>query len=177
MKTFKSIIMVRKPHNVIFDCMRDHLSEFAHRLADIDTVTERGRKLEEDGCTAVLNEWKLRYQAPDAIKKLLGSSELGWMDHGRWQNFVCNWSIEPFFLKGQINCKGRTTFEPAMGGQGARITLEGEFEIRQGAFLGTASVIEKPLLGFVESIVTGVLPNNLRSVVEAASLFADGSAQ
>jgi hypothetical protein len=157
--------------------MRDHLSQFAHRLADIEAVVERERSIETDGRVAVLNEWKLRYQVPDAIKKALGGSELGWMDHGRWQDLVCNWTIEPFFLKGNINCEGRTTFEPAMGGQGARITLEGEFEIRQGALLGAASVIEKPLLSFVESVVTGVLPNNLRSVVEAASAFSGESAK
>jgi len=177
MKTFKSIVMTRKPHAVIYRCMRDHLPEFAHKLADIESVVERGRSLEADGRCVILNEWRLRYQVPDAIRTVLGGGELGWMDRGQWQDFACNWSIEPFFLKGQIHCKGRTAFEPAMGGQGSRVTLEGEFEIRQGALLGAGSVMEKPILSFVESIVTSVLPKNLRSVVEAASSFADGLAQ
>ena len=177
MKTFKSIVMTRKPRAIIYGCMKDHLSEFAHKLADIESVVERGRHLEDDGSAVVLNEWRLRYQVPDPIRAVLGGGELGWMDHGRWQDFACNWSIEPLFLKGQINCRGRTAFEPAMGGQGSRITLEGEFEIKQGALLGAGSMIEKPILNFVESVVTSVLPKNLRSVVEAASSFADGLAQ
>jgi hypothetical protein len=177
MKSFKSVVVVRHPHSIIADVMRDHLADFAHNLTDIDSVVERERTLEQGAVVRIVNEWKLRYQIPAAIKGFIGDGELGWLDFNHWQGNGCDWSIEPFFLAGHISCTGRTSFEPAMAGQGSRVTLQGDFEIRQGFMKGAPALVEGSILRFAETIVTTVLPKNLRAVVEAAASYARTSTE
>jgi hypothetical protein len=177
MKSFKSVVVVKHPHSLISSVMRDHLSDFAHNVTDIDSVTERERTWEQEDIVRIINEWKVRYHIPSAVKGLIGDSELGWLDYNHWQGHICSWSIEPFFLAGQISCRGETSFEPAMAGQGARVTLEGSFEIRHGFMKGAAALIEGPVLRFAETIVTTVLPKNLRAVIEAAASYVRASTQ
>jgi hypothetical protein len=173
MKTFKSVVMVRTPPSAVYECMRDHLPDLARAIPDVDSVVELHRGAADGRAAEILNEWRVRDHIPAALKRLLGAGELGWLDRGRWHDLTCSWSIEPFFLQGQIACSGSTRFEPAMAGKGARVTLEGTFEIKQGFLLSSASVLEKPVLSFAEFIVTTVLPKNLRSLVEAAASYVD----
>ena len=173
MKAFKSVVMVKTPPSAIYECMRDRLPDLAQDISDVESVVELQRAMTDDRAVEILNEWKVRDQIPAALKSLLGTGELGWLDRGRWRDLSCSWSIEPFFLKGQIACEGVTRFEPAMAGKGARVTLEGVFEIKPGALFNSASVFEKPVLRFTEFIVTTVLPKNLRSLVEAAASYVE----
>jgi hypothetical protein len=177
MKSFKSVVVVKHPHSVISSVMRDHLADFAHNITDIESVVERERAMEQGDIVRIVNEWKVRYHIPSAIKSFIGDGELGWLDYNRWQGHTCDWSIEPFFLAGHISCAGRTSFEPAMAGQGSRVTLEGNFEIRHGFMKGASTLIEGPILRFAETIVTTVLPKNLRAVVEAAASYVGASTQ
>jgi hypothetical protein len=59
-------------------------------------------------------------------------------------------------------------FAEAMGGQGTRVTFEGEFDLKPG-LLGSLGGVESLVSGFVESVVTTIIPRNLRAVVEAAA--------
>ena len=173
MKEFKSVVMVRSQPAAIYECMRDRLPDLARNIADIESVVELERNTAPDHAVEVLNEWRVRDQLPAALKRMLGAGELGWLDRGRWLDQSCHWSIEPLVLRGLIACSGATRFESAMAGKGARVTLEGSFEIKPGSLLDKAPLLEKPLLNFAELIVTTILPKNLRSLVEAAGTFVD----
>ena len=106
------------------------------------------------------------------LRSILKASELSWIDRNTWDatSHACTWAIEPNFLTGHIACSGITSFAPAMGGQGARVTFEGQFDLKPGA-LGKLSSMKSLLSGFLESIVTTIIPRNLRAVVEAAAAF------
>ena len=171
MKSFRSLVVLKRPHDELWMIMRDHLPEIAPRVADIEEVRELERNSDADGAVHIVNRWQVRAVVPQAIRTMLNLHELAWIDRNTWDeaNRLCTWSIEPCFLTEYIACAGTTSFAPAMGGQGARVTFEGTLELQSG-FLQLGG-IEKLLAGFVESVATTIIPRNLRAVVEAAAEY------
>jgi hypothetical protein len=153
--------------------MRDHLIDFAGRISDIDQIRQVSRTQDSDGNVDIVNEWRVRQQVPAIIRPILKTNELSWIDRNTWDasTHTCSWTIEPGFLTEHVACSGKTFFAPAMGGQGARVTFEGELDLKPGVLSGSLGSVDKLLSGFLESIVTTIIPRNLRSVVEAAATF------
>lgn len=170
MKTFRSLVVLKRPRPDLWIAMRDHLSEFAPQITDIDEIRQLERSTDADGVVHLVNEWRVRQQVPAALRSLLKSGELSWLDRNSWDasTFTCKWAIEPRFLTEYIECSGATAFSEAMAGQGTRVTFEGSFDLKPGV-LGALGSLETVLSGFVESIVTTIIPRNLRAVVEAAA--------
>jgi hypothetical protein len=152
--------------------MRDHLTEFASCIADIQQVREIARTTEPDGVVRIVNEWRASRQIPAAIRTMLKIDDISWIDRNSWDpaTDTCSWSVEPKFLSGHIVCSGNTAFAEAMGGRGTRVTFAGGLELGPGV-LGALGSMESAAAGFVESIVTLIIPRNLRAVVEAAAAF------
>ena len=173
MKTFRSLVVLRRPHAELWTIMRDHLVDIAPHIADIDEIRQLERSMDADGVVHMVNEWRVRHQVPPVIRSILKAEELSWVDRNTWdaRTFTCSWTIEPSFLTEYIVCSGQTCFAPAMAGHGARVTFEGGLELKPGLLGGSLGGIEKLMSGFLESIVTTVIPRNLRGVVEAAAAF------
>ncbi len=171
MKSFRSLVVLKRPQDELWTIMRDHLQEIAPRIADIEEVLELERS-GADGMVHIVNRWQVRQQVPQAIRAMLKLNELRWIDRNTWDEAsrVCTWSIEPCFLAEHIACAGQTSFAPAMGGQGTRVTFEGTLELKPG-MLGSLGAIERMVTGFVESVATTIIPRNLRAVVEAAAEY------
>jgi hypothetical protein len=170
LKTFRSLVVLKRPRDALWIAMRDHLVEFAGQIADIEEIRQLERTADADS-VHIVNEWRVRQQVPAVMRSLLKTGELSWLDRNTWdaRTFTCEWTIEPRFLTEYIACSGRTIFIEAMGGQGTRVTFEGEFDLKPGV-LGSFGSVESLLSGFVESIVTTIIPRNLRAVVEAAAV-------
>jgi hypothetical protein len=171
-KTFRSLVVLKRPQDELWRVMRDHLVDFAANLSDIETVTQLDRTEDTPGVVRIVNEWRIRQQIPAALRNSLKISELSWVDRNTWDSEarVCAWTIEPQFLTGYIACSGQTTFADAMGGKGTRVTFEGSLDLRPGV-LGALGKLEGLLSGFLESVISTIIPRNLRSVVEAAAAF------
>ena len=172
MKTFRSLVVLKRPQQELWLAMRDHLVDFAGNIADIKEVRQLERIAESECVVRLVNEWRVQQQIPAVVRSILKADELSWIDRNTWDTgrYVCDWSIEPRFLTEHIACSGTTSFAPAMGGQGTRVTFEGEFDLKPG-ILGSFSSVESLLSSFLESIVTTIIPRNLRAVVEAAAAF------
>jgi hypothetical protein len=172
LKTFRSVVVLKRPQRELWTIMRDHLPEFARSVADIEQVREIERRAESQSLVHIVNEWRARQQIPAPIRTMLKIDDVSWIDRNRWdsETGICSWSIEPKFLAESIACSGETAFAEAMGGRGSRVTFAGTLELRPGllsAFGGMESVIS----GFVETIVGTIIPRNLRAVVETAAAF------
>jgi len=169
-KSFRSLAVLKRPHDELWAVMRDHLPEVAPGVADIEEVRELERS-SSGGAVHIVNRWQVRATMPQAIRAMLKLNELAWIDRNTWDEaaYVCTWSIEPCFLTEYIICAGTTSFAPAMGGQGSRVTFEGALELKPG-FLPLGG-IEKLVTGFVESVASTIIPRNLRAVVEAAAEY------
>lgn len=172
MKTFRSLVVLKRPQPELWAVMRDHLVDFAGEIADIKEIRQIERTTDTDGVVHIVNEWRVRQQVPAVLRSILKTTELSWIDRNTWnaKDAVCTWTIEPRFLTENIACSGTTSFAAAMGGQGTRVTFAGEFELKAG-LLGSLGSIETLLSQFLKSIVTTVIPRNLRAVVEAAAAF------
>jgi hypothetical protein len=172
-KTFRSVAVLKHPRDQLWTAMRDHLQATVSKVPDLDSVKEIERIIDPDGTIRIVNEWRPRQQIPAALRGLI-TGEIGWIDRNSWdeRTHICNWVIEPFFFADRIECTGATVFETALGGNGAKVTFEGALEIKIGLFgmMGTAA--ERPLVGLIESIVTTIIPRNLRAVLEAAAAVA-----
>jgi hypothetical protein len=177
MKTFRSIVVLKHPYTALWTTVRDHLSEFGSRLPDIESVTETERVVGLDGKTYIVNEWRARYTIPQGLRSIIGMNELGWTDRNSWDDsaYVCNWAIYPYIFAEHVRCDGKTVFEPAIAGQGARITLEGTLELKAGFLRGIAMAAETPAARFLEAIITTIIPKNLRATLEAAATFRSPS--
>ena len=175
MKQFRSVLVLKRPWQELWVTMRDYLPDFAGNIADIDDIREIERRVDPYGAVCIVNEWSVRQRLPEALSAMLKIDRFTWIDRNRWDESrgVCGWSIEPGVFGEHIACCGETGFAPAMGGRGARVTFTGELDIKP-SLLGTMGPVAPMLSGFVESIVTTIIPHNLRAVAEAAAEFRRG---
>jgi hypothetical protein len=171
MKSFSSLVVVRQPPAVVFATVRDRLVELGPMVDDVASITELKRQEIHPGRVRLVNEWHSEQRIPEVLARELHAPDVGWIDRNEWDEatLVCAWTVEPFVLTEHITCRGTTTYEPAMAGRGARVTVEGTFDLAKGALGGLPTALERPVATFVESIVTTLIPKNSRKVVEAAA--------
>lgn len=172
MKSFRSVVVLKRPRHELWMIMRDHLADFAGNLADIEAVRQIGRETGSPEVVRIANEWRARQQIPAPLRALLKVEQISWIDRNAWDaaTGICSWTIEPNVFAGHIACSGQTTFADAMGGRGTRITFSGELDLKPG-LLGALGSLEQTVSGFIETIVTTIIPRNLRAVAEAAAAF------
>lgn len=172
MKTFRSLVVLQRPHAELWAIMRDHLSDCTGGVADIEEICEVERHVGDDGTVHVVNRWRVRQQMPASVRTMLKVGELAWLDRAVWDpaSHICSWTIEPEFLGDHIGCSGETTFAPAMGGRGTRVTFSGTLDLRPDLADALGNV--GPLVfSVLESTATSLIPRNLRAVAEAAAAF------
>jgi hypothetical protein len=171
MKTFKSIIMVKYPRNIVWETIRDRLPELVPFLDDVADIVPEHRQEHLEGSLELINIWKADIKIPPILHSVIDPSTLSWTDRAKWnesQN-ICHWAIEPHFLPDRIRCSGRTQFEEAMGGRGTRINFEGALEVTTKDFPGLPAFMEVTATQTIESLVASLIPKNFRKVTDALS--------
>ena len=146
-------------------------------LDDIESIDVLDRDESQPGVVRLVNQWNTTQRVPSLLQSRLGATAVSWIDRNEWTAAAhrCDWTIEPSVLTGDIRCAGSTTYEPAMGGRGARIIFSGEFELAPGALRELAGPLEGPVTAFVESIVTIIVPKNLHRIMDAAGRLIAGA--
>jgi hypothetical protein len=173
MKTFRNVIVLKRPMDPVWQVMRDRLPELAPLVDDIHSIRVLERH-PENGKVRLLNEWRSAQSVPVLLRPSLGAAAIEWLDHNEWDDAArrCTWRIEPNVLRNYIRCEGSTSFESAMAGRGTRVTIEGAFDLAPGAVRSLAGPFEQAVTAFVESIVTTMIPRNFRKILEAAAELA-----
>ena len=173
MKTFNDLVVVKQALDPLWEVMRDRLPELAEHLDDIDHIACLKRELHGDHCLRLCNQWFSVHKIPSILHAMLGDEPISWLDTNEWDNseHICRWAIEPSVLRDHIRCSGQTRYTPAMGGRGTRIQFTGEFAILPGVLNTFSGALEKPFLAFIESMVTTLIPKNLRRTIEVAGQF------
>jgi hypothetical protein len=179
MKEFSSFTMIREPLDRVWSTMRDRLPEVAASMKDLERIEVLERSESTEG-TCFVNRWIARQKVPTFLRGALGSETISWLDRASWHESrrVCQWTIEPAVLSGYIDCGGSTSYRTAMAGRGTRVNFEGYFDLKPG-FAGVLPPALEPMIGgFVESVVSTMIPRNLaRAVVSAGELITKGSIQ
>jgi hypothetical protein len=171
-KTFRSAIVLKRPQQELWKSMRDHLVEVAEHIADIESICQLERTIDADGKICIVNEWTVQRALPSALSTMLKVDKFSWIDRNKWDeaNQICSWTIQPAVFGEHIACSGETQFTAAMGNRGTRITFAGELDIKP-ALLAAVGFVGPMMAGFVESVVTTMIPRNMRAVAEAAAEF------
>ncbi|OIQ74482.1 hypothetical protein GALL_438680 [mine drainage metagenome] len=122
-----------------------------------------------NGVTGLTGTGLLRYDVTNSVAapgRLAGAAVTN-QPLSDWSDFL------PALLAGHIDCGGSTRYESAMAGRGTRVTFEGYFNLRPGFAGALPAALEPAAAGFVESIVSTVIPRNLaRAVIAAGELIA-----
>lgn len=170
MKTFKSIQIVKIPVDEVWGAIRDRLGELVPYLDEIESVTVMERTVLADGDVSLVNLWQGKAKFPAVLSSVIKSETLMWTDRARWheKDRKCTWQIELHFARERTRCTGTTTFEPALGGKGARITFEGEFSLNAKGLPGVPAILESTVAAAAESFVTSLIPGNFRKLAMAA---------
>jgi hypothetical protein len=171
MKSFKSMIVVKHPKKVVWETMRDRLTDMVPFLDDVAAIKQIDRRVSGYGAVRLTNLWKADIEIPDAIRSILHASEVSWLDRAEWFQIRdrCEWQIEPQFFTDHIHCAGTTSFEPAIGGRGTRITFEGKLDIALSNIPGVPRFMQGTATKAIESLVTTLIPKNFQKLTAALS--------
>lgn len=171
MKSFHTLVGVRKPLPDIAVVVRDRLPEIAPVLADVSSIEVTEREDSADGSTRLINKWRIDPKLPGPVKQAISEDMLGWNDHAVWNIDLteCIWRIEPFFMPGAIRCSGTTRFETAMGGRGTKAIFEGEFDVDSAALTKVPTQWRGAAMSAIETVVGTMIPRNFRKTLEAAA--------
>lgn len=163
--------MVKHPRDKVWLAIRDNLSEVVPHLDDVASITTEQREEQADNVLQLVNLWKADIDIPTMLTSMLDPDSLRWTDRASWhtQDYKCHWQIEPHFFAERIQCKGITTYEPAIGERGTRITFEGQLEVSTHNLPGLPAMIEKSADKAVEALVTTLIPKNFRKITDALS--------
>ena len=175
MRSFRVRATLRRPREELWQVMRDHVSEIASRVADIERVVPVKRSVDAEGNVHLTHEWYVRVKLPNVLKSVIGDCPFGWKDQNVWNtsSWTCEWSGAPFFFPGSIQCAGIMRFARALGSAGTRVTFEGDIDIKPGIIAaGPFGGMERPVRALAESIVTTIVPQNVQRVLEAAANFS-----
>jgi hypothetical protein len=170
MKPFRSIILANQSAEVLWIIMRDRMPEVATMLDDIESVSVLERRKTANGNVHLVNEWRAKPGPVLPIGSVIGQKSLAWRDHAEWVEAErrCSWRIHTLFLPDRIQCHGVTTYEPAMGGRGTRVTFEGEIDVDVSNLVTSTTILDRGIMVAVESVVTTLIPRNFRKTIEAA---------
>jgi hypothetical protein len=171
MKAFKSMIVVKHPKKVVWETMRDRLTDMVPFLDDVAAIKEVDRRDPGNGVVRLTNLWKAETKIPAAIRSILHASQVSWLDRAEWFEMRdrCEWQIEPQFFTDHIRCAGITSFEPAIGGRGTRITFEGKLDITLDNIPGVPGFMQGTVMKAIESLVTTLIPKNFQKLTAALS--------
>ncbi|MBL3591290.1 MAG: hypothetical protein JMN24_16095 [gamma proteobacterium endosymbiont of Lamellibrachia anaximandri] len=173
MKLFKSVIMVKHPRDLVWETIRDHLSEIVPYLDDIASVTTEQRAQDPDGVLQLVNLWQADIAIPDILTSVIDTDSVSWTDHAGWHpnNHECHWQIKPHFFSDRISCSGSTHYESAIGGRGTRITFAGQFDVSAHDIPGIPAFMENSAAKVIESLVTTLIPKNFRKITDALPMI------
>jgi len=154
--------------------MRDDLPELAGMIDEIESITEMERTGSEPNYH-IVNIWKSSIKLPQAIMSVLGSDLFVWTDTADWndETHICNWSIELHRFRDSVQCHGTTSFEPAMGGGGTKITFAGDIEWDNRKSGGMTGAMGEAFLVMGGDIIQNSVQKNFRKLTEAASKYLD----
>lgn len=166
---FQTLALVKHPLPRVWNAMRDELSQLAVHLDDIDSITVTDRSGTPDRLS-IVNLWRAKPKLPDFLSAHIDTSKLAWTDYAVWdeQEKRCRWRIEPQVFANHFSSRGETSFTPAMGGRGTRITFTGEAEITISMVNdGVRKVLEETLFKGAMSFAHNMISKNFRKIAEA----------
>lgn len=166
---FRAVVVLKHPVDRVWQVMRDELEEAVARGEGIRELVVLERQAQAAGGVRVVSRWQAEVSVPVLAAPYVDEDMFRWLDEAVWLEGVheCRWSITTLHLPDRIDCRGRTRYEPALGGRGTRLTMEGTLHWDLRGYLNLPSPLEATVSRGIESFVSGMIPRNFRNVTQA----------
>ena len=170
---FRTLSMLRQPPEKVWEIMRDRMHETAAGVEDVESVEAKFRREDEPGRVRTLYHWTSAPRLPALLQNQLQPGMLSWEDSALWDDArqVCDWRIRSDYFQDKMICHGTTTFAPAMGGRGCRLTFEGTIQWTDHTLPGIGR-LQGPVLKLLEGVLAKMIPNNFQRVAKAVEQIA-----
>lgn len=171
---FNTISIIKHPIDQVWLTMRDDLPKLVELAEDIESISVELHE-KKSGICKVVNIWKASPPLPQSVARYLKSDMFVWTDRAEWneEKMECLWSIEPHHFRDRVHCSGVTSFHPAMGGRGTRITFIGDFEWDSQSLSVVPNLLKEAVHKIVESLVSDLIPKNFRKITDAVKRHLD----
>jgi hypothetical protein len=172
MKPFKSVAIVKHPIEVVWITVRDQLSDLVPFMEDMESITPLRREDQAEGIVCLDNLWQAKPGSILRQSPYVRPEMFAWIDSAEWhpRSYTCHWHIESKFVPDALQCSGVTSYEPALGGRGARVTFEGQIGLISTSLPGLPFLDDAFLSGF-ELLASSLIPRNMRKLTEAVGAF------
>lgn len=172
---FKTISIIKFPVDTAWNTMMNRLPDIAQDVDDLESITEVERTPLPGGTTRIVNIWKSKPKLPSMVIKYINPDMLAWTDTATWQAHekIVSWEIRSHHFHEEMYCKGRTVFEPAMGGKGCRLTFSGSLEWKGKVLSVGLGIFDSTIARAVEGVLTQMIPSNFRKITEVMSKYLE----
>lgn len=165
---FKTISMIKHPVDLVWETFRDRFEEVGEKVDDLEYIAFREKNVNETGQLTTVYEWKANPKLPALVKSYIQPNMLTWTDTATWNanEKVCHWQIYSHYFKDKMDCVGSTTFSPAMGGRGCRMTFQGNIHW-DGGLPALVGIMDGPITRAMESVISKMVPKSFHKVSNA----------
>ena len=164
---FKCSETLQYPLPLVWERMRDHLTDIATQQDDIAYARVEKRIKKKPNAVHVISTWQADPPLPSFIKGFIRPEMLIWTDDSRWDNdtYITYFHIATHYKVESITCLGTIRFEPQARGKNTKIIFSGILTIaktsRSSIFL-TGFVIRA-----IEAIAGKLIVSNFVKVIKA----------
>jgi hypothetical protein len=175
---FRAVVVLKHPVDQVWRMMRDELDQVIAEGDGLRELLVLRREAQAAGSVRVVSRWQADAAVPTLAAPYVNADMFRWEDDAVWidEQHLCRWSIKTLHLPDRIACQGVTRYEPAMGGRGTRLSMEGTFQWNLRGFLDLPVPLESAVSRGIESFVGGMIPRNFRNVAEAVRRRLDRDA-
>ena len=108
--------------------LRDNLYRLSTNMPNVNKIELLERKETKDKIYT-LNKWYGKNIFPPSIHQFIRLDGIAWLDKAEWSKneYVCNWSYEPYIFQDHINAHGRNVYSTE--GKYTAINLTGDIHI------------------------------------------------
>jgi len=166
---FKSVSILKHPVDIAWNTMLNAMPEIGERVDELESITETERYTDEKGAIKVVSIWKAKPKLPDLVMKYIKPEMLVWDDTAVWlpSERKIEWEIKSHHFHEQMQCHGTTTFEPAMGGKGCRLTFFGSLQWNGKIVSSGLGFVDHTITKAAEGVLTQIIPSNFRKITDA----------
>ena len=148
----------------VYTTMRDKLVDLVPFLPDIKKIELVERQELDNGKVKIINNWYAEDKIPKAVKSLIKTDQIGWVDYAEWDDSTktVSWNLEMMFFKDYVTVKGTNTFT---GDENSTtVTLKGDLSLDLAKHPMIPKLLAKSITKQVEKVVLALVKPNLVKV-------------
>lgn len=173
---FEYSLKTKLPIDIVYQTLRDNLCDLTPYLPNVKKIELLERKETEDR-VYILNKWYGGDILPHSISQFIKLGEIAWLDRGEWSKneYVCNWSYEPYIFQNQINAHGRNIY--STDGEYTTIKFTGDIYINLEQYpfvIVVPTIIRGKIIDEFLNVVLSLIKPNFISLIKGLEEYIKG---